>query len=78
MLVTQGHGRIGNLGLASPTMVRFGELTDDELFVSYEAAVAGITIENLSKVEPLVLLRYYGPDANPGAPEVGDHKKLAK
>lgn len=78
LLVTQGHGRIGKLSLTCPTMVRFGELTEDEVFVSYEAAVAGITIENLSKVEPLVLLRYYGPDANPGAPEVGDHKKLAK
>jgi hypothetical protein len=57
-------------------MIRFGELTEDEVFVSYEAAVAGVSIENSSKEEPLVLLRYFGPDANLDAPEVGDHKKF--
>jgi len=44
--------------------------------VSYEAATAGVTVENTSKEDPLVLLRYFGPDANPDAPAVGDYKKL--
>jgi hypothetical protein len=56
-------------------MIRFGEMTEDELFVSHEAAVQGVAIENTSKQEPLVVLRYFGPDTNPEAPEVGDYKK---
>ena len=28
-------------------------------------------------IEPLVTLRYFGPDANPDAPAVGDYKKSA-
>jgi len=32
-------------------------------------------IENLGKACPLVLLRYFGLDVNPNAPEVGDYKK---
>ena len=54
-------------------MIRFGEMTDDEVFVSAPAAAAGVTITN-SGTEPLVSLRYFGPDANPDAPSVGDHK----
>jgi len=56
-------------------MIRFGEMTEDELFVSHEAAVQGVAIENTSKAEPLVVLRYFGPDTNPDAPEVGAYKR---
>jgi hypothetical protein len=76
VIVTQGTGRMGKLAVHSPAMIRFGEMTEDEIFVSYEAAVVGVSIENTSKEEPLALLRYFGPDANLNAPEVGDHKKL--
>jgi hypothetical protein len=34
--------------------------------------VQGVAIENASKHEPLVVLRYFGPDTNPEAPEVGE------
>jgi hypothetical protein len=74
LVVTQGHGRIGKLTLDCPAMIRFGQLTEDEVFVSYEAATAGVTFENLSHCDPLVVLRYFGPDANPDAPEVGAYK----
>ena len=53
---------------------RFGQLTEDEVFVSHEAATAGITYENTSHRDALVVLRYFGPDANPDAPEVGEYK----
>jgi len=33
-----------------------------------------VTFENTGD-EPLVTLRYFGPDVNPQAPAVGDHKK---
>jgi len=75
LIITQGEGRIGKLAVHSPSMIRFGEMTEDELFVSHEAAVQNVICENTSKQEPLVVLRYFGPDTNPDAPEVGDHKK---
>jgi hypothetical protein len=47
------------------------ELTDDEVFCSEPAARAGVTFENISEVEDLVLLRYFGPGVNPEAPRIG-------
>ena len=32
------------------------------------AAKAGVTYENTSETEPLVVLRYFGPEMNPDAP----------
>ncbi len=75
VIVTQGRGRIGTLPLECPTMIRYGELTEDEVFISEKAAREGVTIENLGKACPLVLLRYFGPDVNPNAPEVGAYRK---
>jgi hypothetical protein len=72
LITTQGNGRIGTLTLDCPAMIRFGQLTEDEVFVSYTAATAGVTIENQSKWDPLVMLRYFGPDTNPDAPPFGD------
>ncbi|HNR34932.1 MAG TPA: hypothetical protein PKO36_07115 [Candidatus Hydrogenedentes bacterium] len=75
VIVTQGRGRIGNMPLECPAMIRFGELTEDEVFISAKAAREGVVIENLGKACPLVLLRYFGPEVNPQAPEVGDYRK---
>jgi len=74
VIVTQGRGRMGSLPLECPTMIRFGEMTEDEVFISAQAAQAGVTIENLGQECPLVLLRYFGPDVNPNAPEVGGYR----
>jgi hypothetical protein len=74
LIAVQGTGRIGKLALQTPAMIRFGELTEDEVFVSHEAARQGVVFENTG-IEPLVTLRYFGPDANPDAPAVGDYKK---
>ena len=65
LILTQGRGRIGKLIVETPTMIRFGEMTQDELFVSVGAAVE-IKIENHSQTEPLVLLKHFGP-GNPDA-----------
>ena len=75
VIVTQGRGRIANLPLECPAMIRFGEMTEDEVFISAKAAQEGVVIENLAKACPLVLLRYFGPEVNPNAPEVGAYKK---
>ena len=61
---------MGPLNLQTPALIRFGEETEDEVFISYEAANRGVEIENTGS-EPLVSLRYFGPDAQPGAPAMG-------
>jgi hypothetical protein len=76
LITVQGNGMIGSLRLQTPAMIRFGELTEDEVFVSYDAARDGVTFKNTGS-EPLVTLRYFGPDTNPHAPKVGDHKRNA-
>ncbi len=75
LVVTQGHGRIGKLDVDCPALIRFGQMTQDEVFVSHEAATAGVTFENHSKTDPLVTLRYFGPDVHKDMPEVGAHRK---
>lgn len=75
LIVTQGGGRINNLTLDCPTMIRFHDITQDEIFVTAEAAAEGVTYECTSN-EALVVLRYFGPDANPDAPQIGDHRKV--
>ncbi len=74
LIAVQGSGRIGKHALQTPAMIDFGELTEDEYFVSDEAARQGVTFQNLG-TEPLVTLRYFGPEVNPDAPKVGDHKR---
>jgi hypothetical protein len=60
-IVVQGTGSFGGHIVTAPTMIRFGEMTQDELFVSAEAAKAGVLIENASDSDPLVLLKHFGP-----------------
>ncbi|MBI1319321.1 MAG: hypothetical protein GC168_10315 [Candidatus Hydrogenedens sp.] len=72
IICVQGRGRIGNLPLESPTMIRFGEMTEDEVYVSAKRAQEGYEVENLGGACPLVLLRYFGPGVNPQAPVFGN------
>jgi hypothetical protein len=74
LIAVQGSGWIDKLPLQTPAMIRYGQLTADEYFVSYEAARQGVVYDNTGK-EPMVVLRYFGPDTNPHAPNVGDHKR---
>lgn len=73
-ITVQGCGKIGSLWLQTPVMIRFGEEPDDEVFITYEAAKAGVVVENTG-TEPLVSLRYFGPDVHPSVPNVGDYKR---
>jgi hypothetical protein len=70
IITVQGEGRINKMRLSSPKMIGFYELTEDEVFVTEEAAKAGVTYENTSSAEPLVVLRYFGPEVNPDAPGI--------
>jgi hypothetical protein len=73
-ITVQGRGRMGSLNLQTPAMVRFGATTEDEVFISHEAATGGVEIENTGS-EPLVGLRYFGPDTFDSVPNVGDYRK---
>ena len=72
-ITTQGKGRMGNLTLLTPTLIRFGETTEDEVYITYEAATGGVEIENTG-TENLVGLRYFGPDTHDNLPAMGDYK----
>jgi hypothetical protein len=71
-ITVQGSGRIGRLAIQTPVMIRFGAITEDEIFISQEAAARGIEIENTG-TEPLVGLRYFGPDVHKNLAKIGDH-----
>jgi hypothetical protein len=73
-ITVQGRGRMGKLALQTPAMIHFGEETEDEVFITHEAAMAGVEIENTGS-EPLVSLRYFGPDVHKSLPNVGDYRK---
>jgi hypothetical protein len=73
-ITVQGKGRMGKLDLQTPAMIRFGAETEDEVYITNEAATAGVEIENTG-CEPLVGLRYFGPDTFAKVPNVGDYKK---
>jgi hypothetical protein len=75
LITVQGKGQMNKLELDCPKLIRFHELTRDEVFCTETAAKAGVVFENTSEVEPLVVLRYFGPDVNPEAPEVGAYRK---
>lgn len=66
LILTQGYGTFGKVPVATPSMIRFGQLTEDELFVTAAAAQGGIKITNPSSTDPLVLLKHFGP-GNPDA-----------
>ncbi len=66
LILTQGFGKLGVHQIETPSLIRFGELTSDELFVSADAAKNGVKITNESPTEPLVLLKHFGP-GNPDA-----------
>ncbi len=73
-ITVQGAGRMGKLAIQAPVMIHFGEEPWDEVFITHDAATAGIEIENTGG-EPLVGLRYFGPATHKNMPEVGEHRK---
>ncbi len=66
MILLQGHGKMGVWDIDCPTLIRFGQLTMDEFFVTEAAAKEGVVISNPSKTDPIVMLKHFGP----GNPEL--------
>ena len=66
LILTSGWGQFGKFEVETPSLIRFGQMTRDELFVSAPAASHGISIINRSETENLVMLKHFGP-GNPDA-----------
>jgi hypothetical protein len=62
LIMMQGHGKMGVWDIETPALIRYGQLTHDEFFVSEEAARTGVRISNPSKSDPIVMLKHFGPD----------------
>ncbi len=62
MIMMQGHGKMGVWDIETPSLIRFGETTHDEYFITEQAAVEGVKIKNLSKTDPIVMLKHFGPE----------------
>jgi hypothetical protein len=64
LIMMQGHGKMGVWNIETPAMIRYGQLTNDEFFVTEATAKAGVEITNYSSTDPIVMLKHFGP-ANP-------------
>ncbi len=62
LIVLQGHGKMGVWDIETPAIIRFGQLTMDEFFVSEDAAKNGVAIHNPSPTDPIVMLKHFGPE----------------
>ena len=67
-ILTQGHGEINGQAAETACILRLGQESADEFFVSYEAATKGVTVKNFSRQEPLVMLKHF-----PNHPGVAEH-----
>ena len=67
MIMLQGHGKMGLWDVETPVLIRYGQLTNDEFFITYPAAKEGVTIQNPSTCDPLVMLKHFA--VNPESPE---------
>ncbi|MGI6705515.1 MAG: hypothetical protein ACOX6S_04390 [Clostridia bacterium] len=76
-ILIQGYGKFGVYDAEAAIMLRFGQLSGDEYFVSEKAAKEGVVIENKSRWEPMVILKHFGPnhpDMPKAVPEIDEYK----
>jgi hypothetical protein len=66
-LIAQGHGTFGAFACEAPGVLRYGQISGDEFFVSEAAAKKGIVIKNTGDYEPLVILQNFANN-NPAVP----------
>jgi hypothetical protein len=62
IIMMQGHGKMGVWDVETPALIRYGQLTHDEFFISEKAASEGVSIVNNSSTDPIVMLKHFGPD----------------
>lgn len=61
-VMLQGYGTINGMQISTPSIIRVGEETEDEGFVTKAAATTGVVIENNSQFEDLVMLKHFSSD----------------
>ena len=61
-IIIQGHGKFGVYDAEASVMLRFGQPSNDEYFISEAAAKSGVEITNQSKFQPMVILKHFGPN----------------
>lgn len=66
VICLEGYGQFGSWQMETPTLIRYGEITNDEFFVTCDAAARGVTITNTSDTSPLVMLKHFSD--NPDLP----------
>ncbi|MCQ3035237.1 MAG: hypothetical protein MJ248_03375 [Bacilli bacterium] len=59
LIMLQGHGKMNDWDIETPALIRYGQLTNDEYFVSEKAASEGVVIENTSATDPIVMLKHF-------------------
>jgi hypothetical protein len=62
IIVMQGHGTMGVWNIETPALIRYGQLTNDEFFITEKAAKEGVKITNPSANDPIVILKHFGPN----------------
>ncbi len=62
LIMVEGHGTMNTWKIETPTLIRYGDLTNDEFFVSEFVAKEGVVITNQSDIEPLVMLKHFGSE----------------
>ena len=62
-ILLQGKGKFSVWEIETPTLIRYGELTNDEFFVTEKAAKEGIVITNTSATEPIVMLKHFAENS---------------
>lgn len=60
-IMVQGYGQLNGLKIETPSLIRYGQHTYDEYFVSEKAANEGVSIVNPSESDPIVMLKHFGP-----------------
>lgn len=66
LIMMEGYGTMNGVEIETPAMIGYDDITADEMYVCFDAAKKGVTIQNFSKKSPLVMLKHFGP-ANPDA-----------
>jgi hypothetical protein len=62
IIMMQGHGKMGVWDVETPSLIRYGQLTNDEFFITEKAAMEGVKITNHSTTDPIVMLKHFGPN----------------
>lgn len=62
LLMMEGYGMINGNKIETPSMIRYGRLTSDEMYVSKSAASEGVRIKNCSDTDNIVMYKNFCSD----------------